>query len=72
MSQPDTRSRSARHEFRLAWRDWWSMMTAGKPHASGSSRWRSCRSRCSCIWLPISIVGKFAEVEPEPTEAPWS
>ena len=22
----------AHHEFRLAWRDWWSMMTAGKPH----------------------------------------
>ena len=22
----------AHHEFRLAWRDWWSMLTAGKPH----------------------------------------
>ena len=22
----------AHHEFRLSWRDWWSMLTAGKPH----------------------------------------
>jgi ABC-2 type transport system permease protein len=32
MTQTASLSWLARHEFRLAWRDWWSMMTAGKPH----------------------------------------
>ena len=32
MSHPATLTWFAHHEFRLAWRDWWSMLTAGKPH----------------------------------------
>ena len=28
----------AHHEFRLAWRDWWSMLTAGKPHRARHRR----------------------------------
>ena len=30
MSAPGTTAWFARHEFRLAWRDWWAMMTAGR------------------------------------------
>ena len=32
MSHPASLTFLAHHEFRLAWRDWWSMLTAGKPH----------------------------------------
>ena len=32
VSHPASLTFLAHHEFRLAWRDWWSMLTAGKPH----------------------------------------
>jgi len=32
VSHPATLTWLAHHEFRLAWRDWLSMLTAGKPH----------------------------------------
>jgi len=55
----------AHHEFRLAWRDWWSMLTAGKPR----------RIRVVVISLAVfalifhliafSIVARFAEIDPD-------
>ena len=55
----------AHHEFRLAWRDWWSMLTAGK------------RSRARIVvaviigfvvamhFIALSVVGQFADLEPD-------
>src|SRR5262245_24174080 len=55
----------AQHEFRLSWRDLWSMLTAGKRH----------RARVVVIALIVfaifmhgiaySIVAKFAEIDPD-------
>ena len=32
MNNPASLAFLAHHEFRLAWRDWWSMLTAGRAH----------------------------------------
>ena len=59
----------ARHESRLAWRDWLSMMTAG-------GRWRTHTVAITLIvaiaamhLLAVSMVGRFAEVGVDPDKA---
>ncbi len=67
MSRPDTLTWLASHELRLGWRDWVSMMTAG----------RRSRARTVTIALIVfaafmhllawSMVGRYADAEPDKT-----
>ena len=55
----------AHHEFRLAWRDWWSMLTAGKPHRA---RFVAAAMVAFAIFMHLiaySIVAKFAQIDPD-------
>ena len=68
MTHPGTLVWFARHESRLAWRDWLAMMTAG-------GRWHTRSVAIICIivlvamhLLALSMVGRFASlVEPDRT-----
>jgi ABC-2 type transport system permease protein len=68
MTHPGTLVWFARHESRLAWRDWLAMMTAG-------GRWRTRSVAIICIivlvamhLLALSMVGRFASLaEPDRT-----
>ena len=65
VSHPGTVVWFARHELRLAWRDWLAMMTAG-------GRWRKHggarrhRVPVAMHLLAVSMVGRFAEHRAEP------
>ena len=68
MSYPGTLVWFARHESRLAWRDWLAMMTAG-------GRWRTRSVAIICVivlvsmhLLALSVVGRYAEIS-EPDKA---
>jgi ABC-2 type transport system permease protein len=55
----------AHHEFRLAWRDWWSMLTAGKRHRARVVIAAMMAFAVFMHLVAYSIVAKFAEVEPD-------
>ncbi len=62
MSHPGTLVWLARHESRLAWRDWLAMMTAG-------GRWRTRSVALTCLivlvsmhLLALSVVGRYAGI----------
>jgi ABC-2 type transport system permease protein len=68
MSHPGTLVWLARHESRLAWRDWLAMMTAG-------GRWRTRSVAITCLivlvsmhLLALSVVGRYAGIS-EPDKA---
>jgi ABC-2 type transport system permease protein len=66
VSHPGTLVWFARHESRLAWRDWLAMMTAG-------GRWRTRSVAIICLivlvsmhLLALSVVGRYADIgEPD-------
>jgi len=64
VSHPASLTFLARHEFRLAWRDWWSMLTAGKPHRIRIVALALVAFALFMHLVAFSIVAKFAEVEP--------
>ncbi len=64
MSHPASLTFLAHHEFRLAWRDWWSMLTAGKPHRIRIVTLALVAFALFMHLVAFSIVAKFAEVEP--------
>lgn len=53
------------HEFRLAWRDWWSMLTAGKPHRARVVVFAMLAFAIAMHLIAFSIVAKFAEIDPD-------
>ncbi len=55
----------AHHEFRLAWRDWWSMLTAGKPHRTRVVVIAMLVFAAVMHLIAFSIVAKFAEIDPD-------
>ena len=66
MSRPGSLTWFAGHELRLAWRDWFSMMTAGR-----KSRRRSVFVWVGLFvlflhWIAFAFVGPFAHVAPNP------
>jgi ABC-2 type transport system permease protein len=65
MSHPASLTFLAHHEFRLAWRDWWSMLTAGKPHRIRIVALALVAFAVFMHLVAFSIVAKFAEVEPD-------
>jgi ABC-2 type transport system permease protein len=65
VSHPASLTFLAHHEFRLAWRDWWSMLTAGKPHRIRIVALALVAFTLFMHLVAFSIVAKFAEVEPD-------
>ena len=69
MTSPAALTWFARHEIRLAWREWMAMMTAG----------RRFRARSTAIWLLVfvaimhlvayAVIGRFADLQ-EPLDKP--
>jgi ABC-2 type transport system permease protein len=55
----------AHHEFRLAWRDWWSMLTAGKPGRARAVLAGFVLFAIVMHLIAFAIVAKFAEVAPD-------
>ncbi len=66
MSHPTTLTWFAQHEFRLAWRDWLSMLTAGKPGRLRVIALAILALAAFMHFVAFSIVAKFAEIDPEP------
>ena len=65
MSHPASLTFLAHHEFRLAWRDWWSMLTAGKPHRIRFVALALVAFALFMHLVAFSIVAKFAEIAPD-------
>ena len=65
LASPASLTFLAHHEFRLAWRDWWSMLTAGKPHRIRIVALALMAFALFMHLVAFSIVAKFAEVEPD-------
>ncbi len=65
MSHPTSLTFLAHHEFRLAWRDWWSMLTAGKPHRARVVAGAMLAFTLFMHLVAFSIVAKFAAIEPD-------
>jgi ABC-2 type transport system permease protein len=63
VSHPASLTFLAHHEFRLAWRDWWSMLTAGKPHRIRIVALALVAFALFMHLVAFSIVAKFAEIE---------
>jgi ABC-2 type transport system permease protein len=55
----------AYHEFRLAWRDWWSMLTAGKPHRIRVVVISLMAFALFLHLIAFSIVARFAQIDPD-------
>lgn len=53
------------HELRLAWRDWWSMLTAGKAHRARAVVLAILAFAAAMHLVAFSIVAKFADVQPD-------
>ena len=53
----------AHHEFRLAWRDWISMLTAGKRGAPASSPLAFLAFAVFMHFIAYSVVSQFAEIQ---------
>jgi ABC-2 type transport system permease protein len=64
VSHPASLTFLAHHEFRLAWRDWWSMLTAGKPHRIRIVLLALVAFALFMHLVAFSIVAQFAEIEP--------
>ena len=62
---PASLSWLAHHEFRLAWRDWWSMLTAGKPHRVRVVIAAMLAFALFMHLVAFAIVARFAEIEPD-------
>jgi ABC-2 type transport system permease protein len=62
---PATLAWLAHHEFRLAWRDWWSMLTAGKPRRARVVAIAMLVFAAAMHLIAFSIVARFAEIEPD-------
>jgi ABC-2 type transport system permease protein len=56
----------AQHEFRLAWRDWWSMLTAGKQHRARVVIVAMIVFALFMHAIAFSVIAGFAEIDPEP------
>jgi ABC-2 type transport system permease protein len=54
----------AHHELRLAWRDWWSMLTAGKPRRARVVALALFGFAVAMHFIAVSVVGRFAAVDP--------
>jgi ABC-2 type transport system permease protein len=54
----------AHHEFRLAWRDWWSMLTAGKPHRVRVVVIAMLAFAAFMHLVAFAIVAKFSAIDP--------
>jgi ABC-2 type transport system permease protein len=54
----------AHHEFRLAWRDWWSMLTAGKRKRARVVILMLLAFAVGMHFVALSVVGQFAEIDP--------
>jgi ABC-2 type transport system permease protein len=65
VSHPASLTFLVHHEFRLAWRDWWSMLTAGKPHRIRIVALALVAFALFMHLVAFSIVAKFAEIEPD-------
>jgi ABC-2 type transport system permease protein len=59
----------AHHEFRLAWRDWWSMLTAGKRRRARIVVLVIAACAIGMHFIALSVVGQFAEIEPNADRA---
>ena len=55
----------AHHEFRLAWRDVWSMLTAGKAHRARVVVIAMLVFAAVMHLVALSVVGQFATIEPD-------
>jgi ABC-2 type transport system permease protein len=55
----------AHHEFRLSWRDWWSMLTAGKRHRTRVVVLAIAGFAVVMHFIAVSVVGNFAILEPD-------
>jgi ABC-2 type transport system permease protein len=66
VSHPTSLTFLAHHEFRLAWRDWWSMLTAGRPRRARAVILAFAGFAIVMHLIAFSIVAKFAEIEPDP------
>ncbi len=66
MTTPATVTWFAHHEFRLAWRDWWAMLTAGKPRRARVVAIVMLGLAAFMHLVAFSIVAKFADIDPEP------
>ena len=55
----------AHHEFRLAWRDWWSMLTGGKARRGRAVVLAFVVFALVMHLIAFSIVAKFAEIDPD-------
>jgi ABC-2 type transport system permease protein len=64
MTAPASVAWLAHHEFRLAWRDWWSVLTAGKPHRARVVAAAMVAFAAFMHLVAFSIVAKFAEIDP--------
>ena len=69
MSQAASLTFLAHHELRLAWRDWWSMLTAGKAHRVRVVSIALLAFALFMHLVAFSIVAKFAEIEPDADRA---
>jgi ABC-2 type transport system permease protein len=54
----------AHHEFRLSWRDWWSMLTAGKRHRARVVVAAMIVFAAFMHLVAFAIVAQFAEIDP--------
>ncbi|HEY5607276.1 MAG TPA: permease, partial [Alphaproteobacteria bacterium] len=64
MTQAASLAWLAHHEFRLAWRDWWSMLTAGKPHRVRVVVIAMLAFAAFMHLVAFAIVAKFAAIDP--------
>lgn len=55
----------AHHEWRLAWRDWWSMLTAGRPRRARVVVLAMAIFAAVMHLIAFSVVAKFAAIEPD-------
>jgi ABC-2 type transport system permease protein len=55
----------AHHEFRLSWRDWWSMLTAGKRHRTRVVVLAIAAFAVLMHFIALAVVGNFASIEPD-------
>ena len=66
MSHPASFTWFAHHEFRLAWREWLAMLTAGKPRRARIVAVVMLALAVFMHLVAFSIVAKFADIDPEP------
>ena len=69
MSQPGTLSWFAAHEFRLAWRDWRSMLTAGRQRRTRTIAVALIAVAAFMHFVAYKMVGGFAAQDGEPDKA---